>query len=62
MPKNIFISVILLVCILLAFIGNACSFIHPVVEDEYEILVSLLATTFKKTKKAIEKEVRLELE
>ena len=55
MPKNIFISVILQVCILLAFIGNACSFIHPVGEEGYEIFVSLLAGTFKKAKKAIKK-------
>ena len=55
MPKNIFISVILLVCILLVFIGNACSYVHPVGEEEHEILVSLLAGTFKKAKKGIEK-------
>ena len=46
MQKNIFFSVILLVCILLAFIGNACSFIHPVGEEECEILVLLLAGAF----------------
>ena len=51
MPKKFFISVILLVCISLAFIGYACSFIHPVGEEEYEILVLLLAGTFKKAKK-----------
>ena len=51
MPKNIFISVILLVCIILAFIDNACSVIHPFGEEEYEILVLLLAGTFKKAKK-----------
>ena len=51
MPKNIFHSVTLLVCISLAFVGNAYSFIHPVGEEEYEILVSLLAGTFKKVKK-----------
>ena len=44
MQKNIFISFILLFCILLAFIGNTCSFIHPAGE-KYEILVS------KKSKK-----------
>ena len=46
MPKNIFHSVILLVCISLAFVGNAYSFIHPVGEEEYEILVS-----YKKVKR-----------
>ena len=51
MPKNIFHSVTLLVCISLACAGNAYSFIHPVGEEEYEILVSLLAGTFKKVKK-----------
>ena len=56
MPKNIFISFMLLVCILLAFIGNACTFIHPVGEEEYEILISLLTGTFKKIKKEIKKE------
>ena len=55
MPKKNFISVILLVCISLAFIGYACSFIHPVGEVEYEILVLLLAGTFKKVKKGIKK-------
>ena len=55
MPKNIFISVILLVCISLAFIGNACSFIHSVGEEEYKVLVSLLAGTFKKQKKGLKR-------
>ena len=55
MPKSIFIFVILLVCILLAFIGNSCTFIHPVGEEEYEILDSLLAGTFIKAKKRIKK-------
>ena len=46
MPKNI----------LLAFIGNACSFIHPVAREDYEILVSLLIGTFKKaTKKGLKR-------
>ena len=55
MPKNTLISVILLVCILLAFISNAYSFIHLVGEDEYEILVLLLAGTLKKAKTGIKK-------
>ena len=56
MPKNIFISVILLAYILLAFIFfNACIFIHPVGEEEYEILVSLLAGTFKKAKRGLKR-------
>ena len=45
MQKNIFISFILLFCILLDFIGNTCSFIYPAGENKYEILVS------KKSKK-----------
>ena len=52
MPKNIF-NLFIISFILLAFIGNACSFIHPVGEEEYEILVSLLAGTYKKAKKGI---------
>ena len=38
MPKNIFHSVILLVCISLAFVGNAYSFIHPVGEESVQDL------------------------
>ena len=51
MPKNIFISVILLVSISLGFTGNACSFIHLVGEDE----VSLLARTFKEAKTGVKR-------
>ena len=54
MPKNIFISVMLLVCISLTFIGNACYFII-IGEEQNEILLSLLAGTFKKAKKGIKK-------
>ena len=49
MQKNIFISFIFLFCILLAFISNTCSFIHPAGENKYEILVS------KKVKKGLMK-------
>ena len=48
MSKNIFTSFILLVSILFYFTGNVCSFIHPVGEREFEILVSLVAGTFLK--------------
>ena len=51
--KKIFPSFILLVCIFLVFIGNVCSFIHFVGEEEYEILVSLVAGTVKKTKRGL---------
>ena len=37
MSKNIFTSFILLICILVVFIGNVGSFVHPVGEQEYEI-------------------------
>ena len=50
-----FISVMLLVCILLAFIGNGRSFIDPVGEEEHKILVSLVAGTFKKAKKGLKR-------
>ena len=46
----------LLVFILLAFIGNACSFIHSVGEEKYRILVSLLAGTFKKAERRLKRE------
>ena len=39
MSKKNFISVILLVCILLAFIGNACSFIHPVTAQKMKFSI-----------------------
>ena len=48
MPKSIFISLILLACILLVFI-------HPAEEEEYGILVPLVAGMFKKAKKRIKK-------
>ena len=48
MPKSIFISFILLACILLVFI-------HPVEEEEYGMLVSLVGGMFKKAKKRIKK-------
>ena len=53
--KKFFPSFILLVCIFLVFIGNVCSFIHFVGEEEYEILVSLVAGTVKKTKRGLKR-------
>ena len=39
----------------MAFIGNVCFFIHPIGEEDSEILVSLLAETFTKTKRGFKK-------
>ena len=55
LSKNIFISFILLVCILLVFI-------HLVGEEEYKILVSIVAGILKKKQKRELKMGRLELE
>ena len=49
MSINIFISLILLVCILLVFI-------HLAGEEEYEILVSVVAGMFKKQKRRLKRE------
>ena len=39
----------------MVFIGNVCSFIHSVGEEEYEILVSLVAGTVKETKRGLKR-------
>ena len=53
--RNIFILFILLVCILLVFIRNACSFFYPVEEEEYKILVLIVVGIFKIAKRALKR-------